>query len=175
MFEVLFIMALTVIATVSMVVGIGELIDSKESSSTNKGDTMSEMAGKSEMEKPASMISEIDLVYNDRMSRIEGSQIKGIRKEGNNLILEMSEEKTASTETEDTMMDAIKNNEPTSDNEDMPKSSIEEKPLDDMPAMEPHVENSADMSGMDTDKMKDDAEPEKKDNLMDKIKKMTGV
>ncbi len=174
MFEVLFVMALTVIATVSMVIGIGELMDSKESSSMKMGNTMSEMAGKSEMEKPASMISEIDLVYNDRMSRIEGSKIKGIRKEGNNLILEMSEEEPASTTTEDTMMDAIKNNEPASDSMDMPKSSMEEKPMSDMPAMEPHVENSVDMSGMDMDK-KEDAEPENKDNLMDKIKKMTGV
>ncbi|MCK5299933.1 MAG: hypothetical protein KAJ54_02180, partial [Candidatus Aenigmarchaeota archaeon] len=107
--------------------------------------------------EPGTGISEIDLVYNDRMSRIEGSKIKGIRKEGNNLILEMMDEVPAApTENEEKMVDAIKND----DSADMPENSMENKPvMEDTPAMEPHVE-SADNEN-------------KEGNLMDKIKKMT--
>ncbi len=167
MFEVLFIMALTVIATVSMVIGIGELIDSKESSGMS-----SDMADQTGVpvseEKPVSTISEIDLVYNDRMSRIDGSKIKGIRKEGNNLILEMAEEDmSGSSAVEQTMVDAIKNEEKT----DMPDSTMEEKPMMDMPAMEPHVEDSTESEAP----AKDDGEKKQEASMMDKIKKMTGI
>ena len=167
MYEALLIMALTVVATISMVIGIGELMESKKSKDMSM-ETMPSMAeqsgtGMSESEapivegEPGTGISEIDLVYNDRMSRIEGSKIKGIRKEGNNLILEMMDEVPAApTENEEKMVDAIKND----DSADMPENSMENKPvMEDTPAMEPHVES---------------ADNENKEvNLMDKIKKMT--
>ena len=118
------------------------------------------------VEKPVSSISEIDLVYNDRMSRIEGSKIKGIRKDGNNLILEMAEEENvAESATEKTMIDAIKNNEQEAE---MPSSSMDKSSDEEKPAMESHVENA--------DTPVDQPEEVKKENsLMDKIKKMTGV
>ena len=132
MYEALLIMALTVVATISMVIGIGELMESKESKDMSM-ETMPNVAeqsgtGMSGSEasmaegEPGTGISEIDLVYNDRMSRIEGSKIKGIRKEGNNLILEMMDEVPAApTENEEKMVDAIKND----DSADMPENSME--------------------------------------------------
>jgi hypothetical protein len=195
MFEVLLIMALTVIATVSMVVGIGELIDSRNSnmkSSTDMNEQTGMNMGMDEMDsklesmkmemdndnsmqmdmnqekemstqKPDSTISEIDLVYNDRMSRIEGSKIKGIKRDGNNLILEMAEEedhnKMDMNMEQDDMLNMIKGN-------DIPKNDMSMNQEKEMPPMESHVEKAEDL---------DEMEMEKKDSLMDKIKKMTGI